>query len=92
MPVELLTDEQVAAYGQFAGPLTRAQRAEQRFEPGRHLVGVETPLPPPESRKAIPCSGHRSSTGRYRCDLTSAAARAVPLDILQRYLEVAFEL
>jgi hypothetical protein len=25
-------------------------------------------------------------------DLTSAAARAVPLDILQRYLEVAFEL
>lgn len=25
-------------------------------------------------------------------DLTSTAARAVPLDILQRYLEVAFEL
>ena len=40
MPVELLTDEQVAAYGQFAGPLTRAQLERSFFlnDADRELV------------------------------------------------------
>jgi hypothetical protein len=40
MPVELLTDEQVAAYGRFEGPLTRAQLERSFFLNGadRELV------------------------------------------------------